>query len=272
LLAIAEANAKDHFKQKMAKSMKQQRGLELIQEKLGLPELPRRIECYDISNFQGEDSVGSQVVFEDGLPQRNHYRHYRIKTVQGANDFASMKEVVSRRFKHREWEEPQLIVVDGGKGQLGVFVEVLKEYGLEHIPVVGLAKARTQGHFSESEVKGTLERFFLPQRQNPVTFPSNSEALQILVGIRDEAHRFALNYHRKLRNQSLFESELDLVVGLGEKRKKQLLRAFGSVEGVRMATVDEIEKLRGFHRILAERILLQLKDLDEEAAESERFN
>ena len=260
LLEIAEKNAQEHFKAQIAKQVKRQQGLKLIQEKLRLPALPLRIECYDISNFQGKDSVASQVVFEDGLPNPDQYRRYKIKTVEGANDFASMKEVLARRLAHAEWKEPDLIVIDGGKGQLNVVVEVLKELNKAHLPVVGLAKARRQGSFQDQELTSSEERFFLPNRQNPVLFPETSEALHILVGIRDEAHRFALNYHRQLRQETMLESELDLVVGLGEKRKRQLLKAFGSVEGIRAASISEIEKLRGFNRVLAERILLQLNE------------
>lgn len=263
LISMANENAKSHFEKYVTKSEEKKKGLQEIQEKLKLPQLPVRIECFDISHFQGDESVASQVVFEDGVPSKDHYRRYKIKTVVGSNDFASMKEVLSRRFAHSEYEDPQLIVVDGGKGQLSAAVKILEEIGRRDIPIVGLAKARVQGEFSDQEVLSSEERFFLPGRQNPVVFKSNSEAFYILTGIRDEAHRFAITYHRKLREATSLESELDLVVGLGEKRKKDLLRVFPSVEAIRAAEVEEIAAVKGFNRVIAERILLQLAEMEE---------
>lgn len=265
LCDMANQNAKAHFEKHVTKSEEKKKGLEEIQERFQLPALPVRIECFDISNFQGEESVASQVVFEDGVPSKENYRRYKIKTVQGANDYASMKEVLSRRFEHKEYEDPSLLVVDGGKGQLGVAMKVLEEIGRQDIPVVGLAKARVKGEFSDSEVFASEERFFLPGRANPVIFRSNSEAHHILVGIRDEAHRFAITYHRKLREATSLESQLDLVIGLGDKRKKDLLKRFESVDAIRMASPDEIAELKGFNRVLAERILLQLNESSEDA-------
>jgi excinuclease ABC subunit C len=264
LIEIANTNAKAHFDKYVTKSAEKTKGLVEIKEKLGLQELPVRIECYDISNFQGKESVASQVVFEDGVPSKENYRRYKIKTVEGANDYASMKEVLLRRFQHTEYENPQLIVIDGGKGQLNVALKILEEIGRSDVPVVGLAKARVKGDFTESEVQATEERFFLKGRQNPVLFKPHSEAHHILVGIRDEAHRFAITYHRKLREASTLESELDMVVGLGEKRKKELLRVFPDVQAIRTATVEQIAEIKGFHRVLAERILLQLNESEGE--------
>lgn len=269
LLDMANSNAVSHLADYVSKSEAKKKGLEEIQERLHLPQLPSRIECFDISNFQGSETVASQVVFDDGAPNKDQYRRYRIRTVEGSNDFASMREVLTRRFKHTEYDEPQLVVVDGGKGQLSVAVEVLKEIGRSDIPVVGLAKARTQGSFSDTEVAATEERFFLPGRSNPVTFKPGSEAFQILVGIRDEAHRFAITYHRKLREASSLESELDFVVGLGEKRKRQLLSKFSNIDEIRMASPEEIAALPGFNRVLAERIFLQLNETGGEVAETD---
>jgi excinuclease ABC subunit C len=206
-------------------------------------------------------------VFESGLPNKDQYRRYKIKTVEGPNDYASMHEVLSRRFKHTEWDDPQLIVIDGGKGQLAVAVRVLKELNKE-IPVVGLAKSRTQGDFKTQKIEATEERFYLPERANPVVFKVASEAFQILVGIRDEAHRFALNFHRKLREGRTLESELDMVTGLGPKRKQDLLKKFPSIDEIRAADVEDIAIIKGFNRILAERILLQLNDDSTEEDES----
>jgi excinuclease ABC subunit C len=269
LVTMANDNAKAHFLKYVSKSEEKLRGLDEIKERFNLQERPRRIECYDISTFQGAETVASQVVFEDGVPAKEHYRRYKIKTVEGINDFASMYEVLSRRFKHTEYEDPQLIVIDGGKGQLSQAVKILSEIGRQDIPVVGLAKARTESDFQKQEVESTEERFFLPGRQNPVIFKHNAEALHILAGIRDEAHRFAITYHRKLREGTSLESELDYVVGLGEKRKKTLLTHFNSLDEIKMADPEEIAKLKGFHRVLAERILLQLNESDEEEVEAE---
>lgn len=273
LVEMAHQNAQAHFNKYVSKSEEKMRGLDEIKERFSLPQRPTRIECYDISNFQGSETVASQVVFEDGVPNKDHYRRYKIKTVEGINDFASMYEVLSRRFKHSEYEDPQLIVVDGGKGQLSQAVRILEEIGRKDIPVVGLAKARTESDFQASEVSSSEERFFLPGRQNPVIFRSNSEALHILVGIRDEAHRFAITYHRKLRENTSLESELDFVVGLGEKRKKILLSHFNSIVELREADPEEIAKLKTFNRVLAERVLLQLNedDADNENRDNEEI-
>lgn len=268
LIEMANQNAKSHFEKHVTKSEEKQAGLREIQEKLGLSEIPNRIECYDISNFQGAETVASQVVFEEGVPSKENYRRYKIRTVEGPNDYASMKEVLSRRFEHKEYDDPQLIVIDGGKGQLNVAVKILEELGRQDIPVVGLAKARTQGEFSDAEVTATEERFFLPGRQNPVVFRPNAEAHHILVGIRDEAHRFAITYHRKLREATSLESELDMVIGLGEKRKKELLKAFSDVQSIKAADAEEIAKLKGFNRVLAERILLQLNESEDSSSET----
>lgn len=266
---MAHENAKAQFEKWVSKSEEKKRGLEEIQEKLSLPKLPNRIECYDISNFQGTANVASQVVFEDGVPASEHYRRYRIKTVEGQNDFASMYEVISRRFQHTEYDDPDLIVIDGGKGQLAQACKILEEIGRKDIPVVGLAKARTESNFQAQEVKSSEERFFLPGRSNPVVFKPNTEAHHILTGIRDEAHRFAINYHRKLREGQSLASELDMVIGLGEKRKRDLLEKFGSVEDIKQAEPEEIAQMKGFNRVLADRILLQLNEAEVEAEAEE---
>ncbi len=264
LLDLAMTNAKSHFQDAVSKADQQSKGLEQMKERFALPTIPRRIECYDISNFQGDESVASQVVFEDGLPNKNEYRRYKIKTVEGANDFASMKEVLSRRFGHTEYDDPDLVVVDGGKGQLNMAVAALKEIGRADICVIGMAKARTQGEFQDKEVVASQERFFIPGRQNPITFPSNSEAFHILVGIRDEAHRFAITYHRKLRDNKSLSSVLDAITGLGPKRKKALLKSFGTIEAIRGASIEALTELPQMNRVISERVLLQLKELDEE--------
>lgn len=262
LLEMAATNAKSHFEKMVSKEEEKLKGLVEIKTKLHLQKLPQRIECFDISHFQGTETVASQVVFEEGRPAKEHYRRYIIKTVEGIDDFKSMYEVLSRRFKHEEYDEPDLLVVDGGKGQLSQAVKILQELGKTHIPVVGLAKARTQSDFSSSEVEATEERFFLPGRANPVTFKTNSEAHHILTGLRDEAHRFAITFHRKRREERSLSSELDDIPGLGEKRKLALLKTFESIEAIREADVEDIAKLKGFNRVIAERVLLHLNEED----------
>lgn len=264
LLEMANRNAEGHFKDHLSKSEEKKKGLKEIEAKLKLVKLPSRIECYDISHFQGQETVASQVVFEDGVPNKDQYRRYRIKHQSGNNDFLSMREVLTRRFAHSEYDDPDLIVIDGGKGQLNIGVAVLKELGRSDLPIVGLAKARTLGEFHDSSVESSEERFFLPGRQNPVVFRSTSEAYRILVGIRDEAHRFALNYHRKLRESTSLESELDQISGLGEKRKKDLLLRFKSVDEIREALVEEIASIRGFSLSLAEKVKQSLGEVDSE--------
>lgn len=180
--------------------------LEEIQEKLHLAKLPSRIECYDISNTGGEDPVASRVVFVDGAPDKNLYRRYKIKTVVGSNDFAMMKEVLDRRFSNDE-SLPDLVVVDGGKGQLSQAVAILEELSVQGVGVVGLAKARTEKDFRKVEVESSLERIFIPNRKNPVPLLPHTKAYKLLTHIRDEAHRFAITYHRSLRDKRSLKTE-----------------------------------------------------------------
>src|SRR5262249_51530285 len=167
-----------------------------------------RIECYDISNIHGQDAVASRVVFIDGAPDKNLYRRYKIRTVEGSNDFAMMKEVLDRRFSNAEEALPDLVVVDGGKGQLSQAVAILDELGVQGVGAVGLAKARTESDFKSSEVKSSMERIFIPGRKNPVALLPHTGAYKLLVHVRDEAHRFAVSYHRLLRSKRSLKSEI----------------------------------------------------------------
>jgi len=229
-----------------------------LQELLDLPLSPLRIECYDMSHIQGSDYVGSMVVVEDGLAKKSEYRRFKIKTVAGNDDFAAMEEVLRRRFTNyvadrdrppEEWGKfaypPQLLLVDGGKGQLSVAVKVLKELGLtDEIPVAALAKQ--------------FEEVFIPGRPASILLPRQSEALYMLQRIRDESHRFAITYHRQLRDKRMRKSVLDDVPGLGETRKKRLMREVGSVKAIRGATVDELKSLRWLPDTVAEAIYEKL--------------
>ena len=225
-----------------------------LQAELGLSRIPRRIACVDISTIQGRDSVGSVVTFENGAPRKAGYRRYKIKYVEGQDDFAMMAEVTERHFRglldHDE-DPPDLLVVDGGRGQLSAARAVLAELGaLEDVDTLGLAKRE--------------EEIWLHGRREPVWLPRRSRALQLVQHIRNEAHRFAVTYHRTLRSKRTIASELDAVPGIGPKRRAALLHHFGSVAQIRTAGPDEIAKVPGFSRALAERVSAALWDADEE--------
>lgn len=278
LVQRAVDNAREQLQQARARwladSGKKQEALQQLQDELNLPALPRRIECYDISNIQGTSAVGSMVVFEDGEPKRSEYRRFRIKGVAGANDFAMMQEVLKRRFWRmrrqtqaeganeaqqpeaggegaptREYDAsfgamPDLVIVDGGKGQVSAAHDAMRNMGVGQIPLVGLAK-----RFEELYVKDVSE---------PIVLERASQALYLVQRIRDEAHRFAVTYHRGLRQKTGRQSALDSIPGVGPKRKKALLRKFGSVTAIREATVEEIATTPGFTRSLAEKVLAGL--------------
>jgi excinuclease ABC subunit C len=209
LVNVAKTNARHAIEQaKKGSGGHGLAALEEIQEKLHLAKLPTRIECYDNSNILGEDAVASRVVFIDGAPDKNLYRRYKIRTVEGANDFATMREVLARRFsgsargEQGEIEDlPDLVVVDGGKGQLSQAVAILEELSVQGVAVVGLAKARTESDFKAKEVESSLERIFIPGRKNPVPLLPHTKAYKLLTHVRDEAHRFAITYHRLLRDK-----------------------------------------------------------------------
>ena len=268
MLELATANARETLEQQQAEwladgARTNEAALQL-QEQLGLPNLPRRIECYDISNIQGTNSVASMVVFEDGKPKRSEYKRFKIRTVEGTNDFASMQEVLRRRFKraltgqlrqHGEegtWENgqqsddvpwafiPDLVIVDGGKGQLSAAVEVMNDLELSEVPIVGLAKQH--------------EEIFLKDRFEPIMLPRTSQALFLIQRVRDEAHRFAVTYHRKLRGKGALRSQLEEVQGVGPTRKRALLRKFGSIGALRQATVEELTAVPGMSRLAAEAV------------------
>lgn len=209
LINVARANATYAVEQGKKKEVGHgMNALEEVQDKLQLQKIPHRIECYDISNILGQDAVASRVVFIDGAPDKNLYRRYKIRTVEGANDFAMMKEVLGRRFSKTEEELPDLVVVDGGKGQLAQAVSILDELSVQGVGVVGLAKSRTERDFKAVEVKASFERIFIPHRKNPVPLQPHTAAYKLLTHVRDEAHRFAITYHRLLRSKRSLKSDL----------------------------------------------------------------
>src|SRR6266850_5296023 len=219
--------------------------LEGLQEALGLDEPPHRIECFDISHIQGADQVASLVVWEAGRPKRSDYRRFRIKTVEGSDDFAAMAEVVGRRYARllREGKSmPDLVLIDGGKGQLGSAIAILERLGVGHLQVAAIAKRE--------------EEIFLDGRGEPVRIPHDSPILHLVQRIRDEAHRFAVTYHRKVRSKRTFASELTRIEGVGPRRARLLLRRFGSLQGVREAPLDSLAEAVG--QGLAERIKIHL--------------
>jgi excinuclease ABC subunit C len=240
LLELGKKNAEQFLRQsELDEESRDQRGQTAIKElgkKLGIKKVLRRIEAYDISNIQGTNAVGSMVVFCNGLPDKSQYRKFRIKTVRGANDTAMMHEVLSRRFqkyrsdKKNRWPLPDLIILDGGKGQLSAGVSVLKKDSI-NIPIIALAKQE--------------EEIFVPEKKESIKISHSSESLKLLQRIRDEAHRFAIGFYRAQHRKETKKSVLDDIPGIGPKMKKKLIQEFGSVKGMQDATNKQIEKIVG---------------------------
>jgi excinuclease ABC subunit C len=279
LVEMVKQNAKEVLEQQRIKwltdSQKTQLALEELQEALNLAAPPQRIECYDISNTQGTNSVGAMVVFEAGRPKNSEYRRFKIKSVEGPDDFASHQEVLRRRFRaasgkaaqasasarddiegssgedgtgdgagqdvqlQHDWAMPDLIIIDGGKGQLSAAMEVLQELHID-VPTVGLAKEN--------------EEIFTPGSPDPIVLPRSSQGLYMVQRIRDEAHRFGITYHRKLRSDRTFKSVLDEIPGIGPKRKKALMKHFGSIRAISAASIDDLAALDGMTRDAAEKV------------------
>jgi excinuclease ABC subunit C len=325
LLEMASENARHNFDERQRTQQNAFETLQRLQTRLRLPRLPRRIECFDISTFQGQLSVGSQVVFTDGEPDKSGYRLFRVRGEAAGDDFASMFQVLTRRLQRgiEQQDLPDLLLVDGGKGQLNVARAALKETGLAltDVPLAGLAKSRVledearfaarqgytvseawaaragpepqvpqiardssadgetrpdstpvpasqvpaasgrgagrsrrKGRFVKGDVERSPERVFLPGQKNPVVLRQNTDELFLLARLRDEAHRFAITYHRKLRRERNFRSVLEEIPGIGEKRKRALLAHFGSLRRIRSATPDDIAQVEGFNLQLAERV------------------
>lgn len=270
LVDMAQENARQSFIEKRRNMEQKEKTLDHLRRALSLQNAPKRIECFDISNIQGNLAVGSMVVFDEGEPDKNRYRRFRIKTVEGADDFAMMYEVLTRRYRRALEEKalPDLLMVDGGKGQLGVAVEVFRELGITEVDLIGLAKMRTERDPFAEEVEHSAERVFLPGRKNPVVLRPNSTALFLLQRVRDEAHRFAITYHRQLRAKERLSSSLDTVPGVGPARRKALLRHFGSLKRVRMATTEELTQVPGITSTVAEAVRRHCGGKDVETAEA----
>ncbi|MCS6925186.1 MAG: excinuclease ABC subunit UvrC, partial [Candidatus Binatia bacterium] len=260
LVHLAHENARQGFLERRQRAAQREKTLDLLRRTLHLRTVPKRIECFDISNIQGNVAVGSMVVFDEGEPDKSRYRRFRIKTVEGADDFAMMYEVLTRRYRRglAEKDLPDLLVVDGGKGQLGVAVEVLKELGITDIDVIALAKMRTARDPFAEDVVHSAERVFLPGRKNPLVLKPNSTTLFLLQRVRDEAHRFAIAYHRHLRAKERLRSPLDAIPGIGPARRKMLLRHFGSLKRVQEATIEELMLVPGITAAVAAAIQQRL--------------
>ena len=254
LLEMAMSNARQSFTARRDNENTREKMLADLRAKLHLRNTPKRIECYDISNLQGSMVVGSQATFDEGEPQKALYRRYKIRTVEGQDDFASLYEVLGRRLRRarEENEFPDLWVIDGGKGQLNVAVQVLKEFELtDQIEVVSLAKQHVLNAGRDESVVKSEERVFLPNRKDPIVLPKNSTALFLLVRLRDEAHRFAITYNRDLRRRARLRSVLDDIEGVGPVRRRALLRHFGSLRRIREASLEGLAAVKGVNLELA---------------------
>lgn len=264
LVQMASENAAEtlsHLRaQWQADESKQNEALSDLQQSLNLAEPPMRIECYDVSTLQGTNTVSSMVVFVKGVPRKSDYRRFKMRQVKGQDDFASMQETLRRRFKrmkdagyqlkenpgkkdeYNAWSLlPDLVIVDGGKGQLNAALEVLDEFNLrDAVPIAGLAKRE--------------EELFIPDQSESVLLPRNSQGLYLMQRIRDEAHRFAVEYHRKLRGKRSIASQLDEIPGIGPRRRQRLLKTFGSIEAIRQASVDDLAAVPGMTRRAAEQV------------------
>ncbi|MBI4488889.1 MAG: excinuclease ABC subunit UvrC [Deltaproteobacteria bacterium] len=264
LVEMAEQNARQSFYERHDQEREREKMLLELQERLRLRHYPQRIECYDISNIHGSHAVGSMVTFFNGEPDKRRYRHYRIRTVaaaSGGDDFAMMHEVLKRRFSRgvQEGDLPDLVVVDGGKGQLGMALAAMRELAVKDVDVVALAKMRVQPSVRSPEIQRSEERLFLPGQSNPITLRRNSNALFLLQRVRDEAHRFAITYHKKLRRRQTLYSVLDKIPGIGGARKRALLRHFGSVKRIEEATVKDLLQVPFMNEKIAQEILQALR-------------
>jgi len=252
LLAMAADNAREALRRRTTPPEPGAALLDL-QNRLHLPDPPSRLECLDISTLQGEQPVGALVAFTDGVPDKSRYRRFKIRRVEGQDDYAMLREVVARHYGKEGQQLPDLLVVDGGRGQLNVVTQTLKELGLAHLRVVGLAKA------TEQNGRPVRDRIFLPGRKNPLFPPVNAPGWLLLLRLRDETHRFAITYHRKRARKEMLASRLDAAPGIGPVRKRRLLEHFADLEAIKAAPVLEIAALPGFNQKIAANLQAWLK-------------
>jgi excinuclease ABC subunit C len=256
LLAMAADNARDALRRRR-QPPEPAAALQDLKNRLHLPRPPVRLECLDISTLQGEQPVGALVAFSDGVPDKSRYRRFRIKAVPGQDDYAMLREVVTRHYGKAGQVLPDLLVVDGGRGQLNVVVQTLKEMGLTKIPVAGLAKATVQAG------RPVRDRLFLPGRKNPLLPPANAPGWLLLLRLRDETHRFAITYYRQRARRELLASVLDKAPGIGAVRKRRLLEHFLNFKAIKAATREEIAALPGFNQKVAETLQVWLQGAGE---------
>ena len=252
LIRMAEENASFAMRMESDKGEVGTRSLEELQTALNLKHFPKVIEGFDLSNISGSHAVGSMVVFENALAEKSRYRRYKISTVKGVDDYAMLREVMTRRYSRLLEENtplPNLILIDGGKGHLNAGHDVLQALNLmDRLDLVCIAKGKFRNNLVTDEV-------YLPQQKKPVLFHENSPSRFLMQRIRDEAHRFAISYHRKLRGKNTLESPLELIPGIGKKRRLMLLKKFGSLENIQKASLEALVVLPGITQLLAERIL-----------------
>jgi excinuclease ABC subunit C len=264
LVEMAEENARQSFAERHDQEKAREKMLLELQAQLRLKHYPQRIECFDISTIHGAHAVGSMVTFFNGEPDKARYRHYRIRTIDassGGDDFGMMLEMLRRRFSRAKEENdlPDLVVVDGGKGQLAMAIAAMAEVGVRDVEAVGLAKMRVQSAARSAEIHRLEERIFLRGQSNPVILKRNSNALFLLQRVRDEAHRFAITYHKNLRSKQTLYSALDRIPGVGGVRKRALLRRFGSIKRIQEATLEELLQVPSMNEKTARDILESLR-------------
>ena len=263
LVEMAAENARQSFFERHDQEKAREKMLLELQSQLHLKQYPNRIECFDISTIHGAHAVGSMVTFINGEPDKARYRHYRIRTIDassGGDDFGMMLEVLKRRFTRGKEDSdlPDLVVVDGGKGQLAMALAAMREVGVTGVEAVGLAKMRVQAAPRSAQIERLEERVFLPGQSNPVILKRNSNALFLLQRVRDEAHRFAITYHKKLRTKQTLYSALDKIPGVGGARKRALLRAFGSIKRIEEATLEDLLQVPSVNEKIAREIFNSL--------------
>ena len=256
LLKMASENAEQFLLAKDELDKDEEKLLDSLKERLHLRNVPRRIEAFDISNFQGGNAVGSMVFFEDGKPDKERYRHFKIKTIEGADDYGMMYEVLLRRYQKAAKEDdlPDLVLLDGGRGQLNVAQEVFKELKIREVDLISLAKERTVEKPRPSRLRRTEEKVFHPQYKEPFILGRHSPILHLLDRVRDEAHRFAIIYHKKVRSRETVRSELGEIPGIGQIRQMALLRYFGTVEKIKQATEEELAEAPRMNSKSAQRV------------------
>jgi excinuclease ABC subunit C len=256
LQRMANENAKEYLHSETEMERDQKKFLATLGEKLHLRRIPQRIEAFDISNLQGGYAVGSMVLFEQGMPNKEGYRHYKIKTVEGADDYGMMYEVLFRRYQKalEEKDLPDLVLLDGGKGQLNVAQEVFRELKIKKVDLISLAKGRSIESPRAPRHGKTEEKIFHPQYKEPLRLGKQSPLLHFLDRIRDEAHRFAITYHKKIRGKGTIRSELGEIPGIGKARQAELLRYFGSVEEIKKASLETLAKTSKMNEKLAQKV------------------